>query len=186
MGFGLPAAIGAQFGCPDRDVYLFTGDGSIQMCIQELMVATIYKLPIKICILNNTYLGMVRQWQELMWERRYSEVDLESSPDFVKLAEAYGAHGIRVTEPGQIASAIAEAAAITDRPTVIDFRIVKDENVMPMIPANGTVSQMLVERPQHAGPIDAYMASEYVQQVREDSEPQETDPVHHTVVVKVD
>ncbi len=101
MGFGLPAAIGAQFGRPDKPVFCVSGDGSIQMCIQELMVATVYKLPIKICILNNEYLGMVRQWQELFWESHYSNVNLEASPDFVKLAEAYGAHAIRCSKPSR-------------------------------------------------------------------------------------
>jgi acetolactate synthase-1/2/3 large subunit len=163
MGFGLPAAIGAQFGKPDRSVYCITGDGSIQMCIQELMVASIYKLPIKICILNNQYLGMVRQWQELFWDSRYSSVDLEASPDFMKLAEAYGAHGIRVTDPNDIRSALAEANAVTDRPTVLDFRIMKEENVYPMIPSGMTIKQMEVQRPADLAPLDSYITSEYVQ-----------------------
>jgi len=160
MGFGLPAGIGAQFGKPDQDVFIITGDGSIQMCIQELMVATIYKLPIKICILNNQYLGMVRQWQELFWDSRYSNVDLEASPDFLKLAEAYGAHGIRVDRPEDVESALAEAMAVTDRPTVIDFRIAKEENVYPMIPSGGIVENMVVQRPSDLVTLDPYMESE--------------------------
>ena len=160
MGFGLPAAIGAQFGVPDKPVFCVSGDGSIQMCIQELMVATIYKLPIKICILNNMYLGMVRQWQELFWESRYSSVDLEASPDFVKLAEAYGAHAIRCSNPSLVTAALEEAMAITDRPTVLDFRIAKEENVFPMIPSGGTIAQMVVQRPPNMEPLDSYMASE--------------------------
>jgi len=160
MGFGLPAAIGAQFGAPDKPVFCVSGDGSIQMCIQELMVATVYKLPIKICILNNEYLGMVRQWQEMFHETRYSHVNLEASPDFVKLAEAYGAHAIRVRKPGDVRAALEEAMSITDRPTVIDFRIVKEENVFPMIPSGGTISQMVVQRPPNMVPLDSYMASE--------------------------
>ena len=160
MGFGLPAAIGAQFGRPDAHVFCVSGDGSIQMCIQELMVATVYKLPIKICILNNMYLGMVRQWQELFHESHYSAVDLEQSPDFVKLAEAYGAHGIRCSEPSMVRAALDEAMSITDRPTVLDFRIAKEENVFPMIPAGGTISQMVVQRPPDMVPLDSYMASE--------------------------
>jgi acetolactate synthase-1/2/3 large subunit len=163
MGFGLPAAIGAQFGRPDKQVYCITGDGSIQMCIQELMVATIYKLPIKIVILNNQYLGMVRQWQELFWDSHYSSVDLEASPDFVKLADAYGAHAIRCSDPSQIRAALEEANGITDRPTVLDFRIVKEENVYPMIPAGQTIKQMEVQRPGDLAPLDSYIASEYVQ-----------------------
>jgi len=160
MGFGLPAAIGAQFGAPDKPVFCVSGDGSIQMCFQELMVATVYKLPIKICILNNEYLGMVRQWQEMFHETRYSHVNLEASPDFVKLAEAYGAHAIRVRKPGDVRAALEEAMSITDRPTVIDFRIVKEENVFPMIPSGGTISQMVVQRPPNMVPLDSYMASE--------------------------
>jgi acetolactate synthase-1/2/3 large subunit len=160
MGFGLPAAIGAQFGVPDKPVFCVTGDGSIQMCIQELIVATIYKLPIKICILNNMYLGMVRQWQELFQDSKYSQVDLEASPDFVKLAEAYGAHAIRCSEPSMVRAALDEAMSITDRPTVLDFRIAKEENVFPMIPSGGTISQMVVQRPPNMVPLDSYMASE--------------------------
>ena len=160
MGFGLPAAIGAQFGQPDKPVFCVSGDGSIQMCIQELMVATIYKLPIKICILNNQYLGMVRQWQELFWESKYSNVDLEASPDFLKLAEAYGAHGIRCSQPSGVRAALDEAMSITDRPTVLDFRIAKEENVYPMIKSGGTIRDMVVQRPPQMVPLDTYMASE--------------------------
>ncbi len=160
MGFGLPAAIGAQFGAPDKPVFCVSGDGSIQMCIQELMVATIYKLPIKICILNNQYLGMVRQWQELFWESHYSNVDLEASPDFVKLAEAYGAHAIRCSTPSGVEAALAEAMTITDRPTVLDFRIAKEENVYPMIKSGGTIRDMVVQRPPNMTPLDSYMESE--------------------------
>ncbi len=160
MGFGLPAAIGAQFGQPDVPVFCVSGDGSIQMCIQELMVATVYKLPIKICILNNQYLGMVRQWQELFWDSRYSSVDLEASPDFVKLAEAYGAYAIRCFEPSLVQAALEEAMSITDRPTVLDFRIAKEENVYPMIPSGGTIAQMVIQRSPDMVPLDNYMASE--------------------------
>ena len=148
MGFGLPAAIGAQFGQPDKPVFCVSGDGSIQMCIQELMVATIYKLPIKICILNNQYLGMVRQWQELFWESKYSNVDLEASPDFLKLAEAYGAHGIRCSQPSGVRAALDEAMSITDRPTVLDFRIAKEENVLPD-------DQVRRHHPRHGRPAPA-------------------------------
>jgi acetolactate synthase I/II/III large subunit len=158
MGFGLPAGIGAQFGQPNKTVIVITGDGSIQMCIQELMVATIYKLPIKICILNNQFLGMVRQWQELFWDSRYSSVDLEASPDFVLLAQAYGAKGIRVTDPEDVQGALAEAMAYTDGPTVIDFRIAKEGNVYPMIPTGGTIEQMVVQRPSDIASLDPQMA----------------------------
>ncbi len=168
MGFGLPASIGAQFGQPNTPVICITGDGSIQMCIQELMVATIYKLPIKIIILNNTYLGMVRQWQELFWDSHYSSVDLEASPDFVKLADAYGAHGRRITDASEMVGALEEAMAITDRPSVLDFRIVKESNVYPMIPSGGTISQMVVQRPDGMAELDPYIASEYVEQISGD------------------
>jgi len=179
MGFGLPAAIGAQFGSPDKPVFCVSGDGSIQMCIQELMVATIYKLPIKICILNNQYLGMVRQWQELFWDSRYSNVDLEASPDFVKLAEAYGAHGIRCSNPSLVQAALEEAMSITDRPTVLDFRIAKEENVYPMIPSGGTIAQMVVQRPPDMTPLDSYMASETYMDEGETSpmKPVEKEPI---------
>ena len=160
MGFGLPAAIGAQFGQPDAAVFCVSGDGSIQMCIQELMVATVYKLPIKICILNNQYLGMVRQWQELFWDSNYSHVDLEASPDFVKLAEAYGAHAIRCSDPSGVQAALEEAMTITDRPTVLDFRIAKEDNVYPMIKSGGTIKDMVVQRPPDMVPLDSYMESE--------------------------
>ncbi len=163
MGYGLPAGIGAQFGRPDQDVFIISGDGSIQMCIQELMVATIYKLPIKICILNNQYLGMVRQWQELFWDSRYSSVNLEASPDFVKLAEAYGAKGIRVESPNDVDKALADAMANTDGPTLIDFRITKEENVYPMIPAGGLVANMVVQRPSDLAALDPYMQSELIE-----------------------
>ena len=152
------------------------------MCIQELMVATIYKLPIKICILNNQYLGMVRQWQELFWESKYSNVDLEASPDFLKLAEAYGAHGIRCSQPSGVRAALDEAMSITDRPTVLDFRIAKEENVYPMIKSGGTIRDMVVQRPPEMVPLDSYMASEtYMDEVesrpaRED-EKTEREPV---------
>jgi len=182
MGFGLPAAIGAQFGQPDKPVFCVSGDGSIQMCIQELMVATIYKLPIKICILNNQFLGMVRQWQELFWESKYSNVDLEASPDFLKLAEAYGAHGIRCSQPSGVRAALDEAMTITDRPTVLDFRIAKEENVYPMIKSGGTIRDMVVQRPPEMIPLDSYMASEtYMDEVESrparDDEKTEREPV---------
>ncbi len=146
MGYGLPAAIGAQFACPDRVVWDIAGDGSIQMNIQEMATAVVNRLPLKIAILNNRYLGMVRQWQTLFFHNRLSSVDLDlPTPDFVKLAEAYGAVGIRVTEHSQVKAAIKQAMAVTDRPCVIDFVVSRDENVMPMVPAGGTVNEMLLD-----------------------------------------
>jgi len=142
MGYGFPAAIGAQVGNPDRMVIDIAGDGSFQMNIQELATAVGYRLPVKIFILNNFYLGMVRQWQELFHGKRYSSTALESNPDFVRVAEAYGATGLRVTQASEIKPVIAEALA-TDGPVVVDFRIDREENVFPMVPANSPINKMI-------------------------------------------
>lgn len=144
MGFGLPAAIGAQLGQRDKTVFNIAGDGSIQMNIQELIVAVEHKLPIKIVILNNGYLGMVRQWQELFFNRRYSSTTLDFTPDFVKLAEAYGAVGIRVEKKEDVVKALSKSLEIKDLPTVLDFHISPEENVFPMVPPGGTVQQMMM------------------------------------------
>ena len=144
MGYGLPAAIGAQFGCPDKTVVVIAGDGSIQMNIQELSTAVFNKLPIKIALLNNGYLGMVRQWQELFYDRRYSHTYLaEGNPDFVKVAEAYGAVGLRVESRDQVRPALESAMAVDDKPVLIDFRIDPEENVFPMVPAGQAIDRML-------------------------------------------
>jgi acetolactate synthase-1/2/3 large subunit len=148
MGYGLPAAIGAQVARPDKPVFQIAGDGSIQMTIQELTPAVAHKLPIKIAIMNNQYLGMVRQWQELFWSKRYSSVDITAQPDFVKLADAYGAVGIRVDKAEDVRAAIDKAMEIDDRPTVMDFRIAREENVFPMIPAGQSIEEMMVQRPK--------------------------------------
>jgi acetolactate synthase-1/2/3 large subunit len=145
MGYGLPAAIGAQIACPDKVVFDIAGDGSIQMNIQELTTAVNNKLPIKIAVINNSYLGMVRQWQELLYGKRYSQVDLEKNPDLVKIAEAYGAAGIRVTRPEEIRPAIEESLRIKDRPTLIDFAVAREENVMPFVPPGQALNEMLVD-----------------------------------------
>jgi acetolactate synthase-1/2/3 large subunit len=146
MGFGFPAAIGAQVGNPDSVVWDIAGDGSIQMNIQELATAVANRLPVKVAIMNNGYLGMVRQWQELFFERRYSQVDLAvGTPDFVKLAEAYGAVGLRVTEPDQVRPVIDQAMELSDRPCLIDFQVSREENVMPFVPAGGSIDQMMVD-----------------------------------------
>jgi acetolactate synthase-1/2/3 large subunit len=156
MGYGLPASIGAQFACPNDEVWLITGDGSIQMCIQELIVAVANKLPIKILILNNKFLGMVRQWQAMFLDGRYSETDMEIAPDFVKLAEAYGAAGIRCDKAEEVAATLEAARKITDRPAVIDMRVMKEGNVFPMIPAGSTVHNMILRAPSalEAGALD--------------------------------
>jgi acetolactate synthase-1/2/3 large subunit len=144
MGYGLPAAIGAQLGRPDRTVVLITSDGSLQMNIQEMATAVEHKLPIKIALLNNGYLGMVRQWQQLFFGRRYASTCLATgNPDFVRLAEAYGAAGLRVEEPGQVRPALEQAMAVGDRPVLIDFRTAPEENVFPMVPAGGAINQMI-------------------------------------------
>ncbi len=146
MGYGFPAAIGAQTAFPDAVVWDIAGDGSIQMNIQELATAVANKLPVKVAILNNGYLGMVRQWQELFFGRRYSCVDLSAGmPDFVKLAEAYGAVGIRVDSEEQVRPALRQAMEVRDRPCLVDFRVSREENVMPMVPAGGSIDQMMID-----------------------------------------
>lgn len=148
MGFGFPAAFGAQVACPDKTVIHIAGDGGFQMTLQELAPAVQHKLPIKTLLLNNQYLGMVRQWQELFWNKRYSGVDISAQPDFVKLAEAYGAVGMRVEKHIDIEPAIRKALAVKDKPVIIDFRIAKEENVFPMIPANKSVGEMIISPPK--------------------------------------
>ncbi|HOM70808.1 MAG TPA: biosynthetic-type acetolactate synthase large subunit [Armatimonadota bacterium] len=148
MGFSLPAAIGAQVARPDKAVFNIVGDGGIQMTIQELMPAVVHKLPIKIVIMNNQYLGMVRQWQELFWNKRYSSVDLTAQPDFIKLADAYGAVGMKIEKPEDVRPALLKAMEIDDRPTVMDFRIAREENVFPMIPAGQSIEEMMLHRPK--------------------------------------
>lgn len=142
MGFGFPAAIGAKMGCPKKTVVNITGDGSFQMTIQEIATAVQYKIPIKVAILNNGYLGMVRQWQELFYDGRYSETDLGVSPDFVKIAEGYRAKGILVQRKEDVRPAITKALEM-EEPVVMDFRVDREENVMPMIPPGGTVKNVL-------------------------------------------
>ncbi len=146
MGFGFPAAIGAQVACPDKLVIDIAGDGSFQMTLQELATAVQYRLPVKVCILNNQYLGMVRQWQELFWNGRYSDTCMECQPDFVKLAEAYGAEGYRTARPDELEEVLRTAFA-TDRPAVIDIRVKREANVFPMIPAGGSVHDMMEREP---------------------------------------
>jgi acetolactate synthase-1/2/3 large subunit len=143
MGYGFPAAIGAQMAAPDRVVIDVAGDGSIQMNIQELATARQYDCPVKIAILNNNYLGMVRQWQELFYEKRYSHTVLEVAPDFVALAQAYGAVGLRATKPSEVEPVIKEALA-TRNTVVMDFVISREEGVYPMVPAGKATTEMLL------------------------------------------
>lgn len=145
MGFGLPAAMGVQLAHPGEQVACITGEGSIQMCIQELATCTQYKLPVKIINLNNGFLGMVRQWQEFFYDRRYASSYMESLPDFVALAEAYGHVGIRVTKPEDVRQAIEDAfGKYKDRTVFIDFIIDREENVYPMIPAGAGLNEMIL------------------------------------------
>jgi acetolactate synthase-1/2/3 large subunit len=163
MGYGFPAAIGAQIANPGRRVVDIAGDGSIQMNIQELATAVRHRLPVVVAILNNGYLGMVRQWQQLFYKRRYSSTCLCTGaecppqctgpgdhcpvyhPDFVKLAEAYGARGLRVLRQEDVEPALREAEACTDRPTFIDFIVERESNVFPMVAPGGAISEMLLE-----------------------------------------
>ena len=142
MGYGFPAAIGAKVGCPEVAVFDIAGDGSIQMNIQELATAVLNKINVKVAILNNGYLGMVRQWQELFYGRRYAFTPLGGVPDFVKLAEAYGAVGMRVETPEEVVPALEKALA-ADAPVLMDFRVAPEENVFPMVPAGAALHQMI-------------------------------------------
>ena len=146
MGFGLPAAMGVQVAHPDATVGCITGDGSIQMCIQELATCTQEALPLKIINLNNGYLGMVRQWQQFFYDKRYSSVDMESqfNPDFVKLAEAYGHVGMQIKDPADVEGALKEAMALKDRLVFMDFITTREENVYPMIPAGAGLNEMIL------------------------------------------
>ncbi|NLN88505.1 MAG: biosynthetic-type acetolactate synthase large subunit [Syntrophomonadaceae bacterium] len=143
MGYGFPAAIGAKLACPEKTVFDIAGDGSIQMNIQELGTAMQYKIPVIICILNNQYLGMVRQWQELFHQGRYSYTDMSHQPDFVKLAEAYGAVGMRVNRTEDVREALQEAMQVTDRPVIIDFWVEREAGVYPMVPPGESILNML-------------------------------------------
>jgi acetolactate synthase-1/2/3 large subunit len=135
MGFGLPAAIGVKLAFPDADVACVTGEASIQMCIQELSTALQYHAPVKIINLNNRYMGMVRQWQEFSYQSRYSQSYMDTIPDFVKLAEAYGHVGILIEKPEDVRSALEQAFAMKDRTVFLDFITDRTENVYPMIEA---------------------------------------------------
>ncbi|MBA3421076.1 MAG: biosynthetic-type acetolactate synthase large subunit [Thermoleophilaceae bacterium] len=142
MGFGLPSALGAKVACPDQTVVCLAGDGSLQMNIQELATCVTENVPVKVFLMNNHYLGMVRQWQELFWDRRYSGVDMGTTPDWVKLAEAYGATGMRATEKGSLVETMREALA-TEGPVVVDVQVTKEENCYPMIPAGQAARDMV-------------------------------------------
>ncbi|MFO7946408.1 MAG: biosynthetic-type acetolactate synthase large subunit [Armatimonadota bacterium] len=147
MGYGFPAAIGAQVGNPDELVVDIAGDGSIQMNVQELTTAAVNKLPVKVVILNNSYLGMVRQWQELFFENRLSGVELTGNPDFVAVAEAFGGAGFRCMETEDVRETLEKGLEIDDRPVFMDFAVTKEENVFPFIPAGQTVDEIMLSHP---------------------------------------
>jgi acetolactate synthase I/II/III large subunit len=142
MGFGLPAAMGAKVGCPDETVVCIAGDGSVQMNMQELATCAQEGIDIKVFIMNNGYLGMVRQWQELFWDKRYSHVDMGQYPDFVKLADAYGATGLRLDDKTKLVDGLKEAIA-TPGPVLVDVRVTREENTYPMIPAGQAARDMV-------------------------------------------
>ncbi len=148
MGYGFPAAIGASFAVPKTPVWAVVGDGGFQMTLCELATAQIHKLPVKVLIINNNYLGMVRQWQELFFDNRYSGVDLEGNPDFVMLAKAYGVKGFKITKASQVDRVLKQAHDYNDGPCVIEAVVEKEDNVFPMIPAGAPLSAMLIERPK--------------------------------------
>lgn len=143
MGYGLPAAMGAQIAFPDKLVVDIAGDGSIQMNIQEMATLVENRLPVKILILNNTYLGMVRQWQELFYKRNYSFTNMKGQPDFVKLAEAYGAEGYRIRTEAELDDILRKALA-SPNPAIIDVAVEPEEDVYPMVPAGAALDEMLL------------------------------------------
>jgi acetolactate synthase-1/2/3 large subunit len=149
MGFGFPAAIGAKMARPDETVWAVVGDGGFQMTLCELATAAVHRVAVKVLIINNNYLGMVRQWQELFFENRLSGVDLEGNPDFVKLAEAYGVKALRIRRPGDVDRKLREAQEYDDGPCVVVAEVVKEDNVFPFIPAGAPVSAMIIEPPRH-------------------------------------
>jgi acetolactate synthase-1/2/3 large subunit len=150
MGYGFPAAIGAQMASPEAVVFDIAGDGSIQMNIQELATAVHERLPIKVAIMNNGYLGMVRQWQELLYERRYSGVMLSGNPDFAAVAKAYGGEGRTITRRDEVRPALEWALEITDRPVFLDFHVEAEECVFPMIPAGKSFADLWEAHPAHS------------------------------------
>ena len=151
MGFSVPAAIGAKVGRPDKTVWAIDGDGCFQMTAQELVTASIERIPIKVGILNNSNLGMVRQWQEMFYDKRYSEVYLSNDiPNFAKWAEAMGCVGIRVDDESEVESAIDKANSINDRPVVVDFCVDSDEKVFPMVAVGQSNDDIMLQPSQNA------------------------------------
>ncbi len=148
MGFGFPAAIGAKLGHPERTVWAVVGDGGFQMTLSELATAVVHKLAVKVIIMNNHYLGMVRQWQELFYDNRLSGIDLDGNPDFVKLAEAYGAKGLHLRRAADVDRVLQAAMEYNDGPCLIDAEVVKEGNVFPMVPAGASLREMIIDPPR--------------------------------------
>jgi len=148
MGYGFPAAIGASFGRPDRDIWAVVGDGGFQMTLMELATAKIHERRTKCLIINNNFLGMVRQWQEMFFENRLSGVDLEGNPDFAKLAEAYGVKAFRIKRAGDVDRILTQAHEYDGGPCVVVAEVMKEDNVFPMIPAGASLDEILTERPK--------------------------------------
>jgi acetolactate synthase-1/2/3 large subunit len=148
MGYGFPAAVGAQFANPDKKVWTVVGDGGFQMTMCELATAALHKVPVKILIINNHYLGMIRQWQELFYDNRLSGADLEGNPDFVKLAQAFGVKAWRIRRAGDVDRVLKAAMDYNEGPCLVDAEVVKEDNVFPMIPAGAALKDMLIERPK--------------------------------------
>ena len=147
MGFSLPASIGAAFGVKDRPVISISGDGGFQMNIQELITAVYNKLPVKFIIINNSFLGMVRQWQELFHAEKYSFTDLsDSNPDFKKVGEAFGLKSFSTNRPEEVDEILDEAFSTDDGPVLIEFKVVKEEMVFPIIPSGATIKEMMTKR----------------------------------------
>jgi len=147
MGFSLPASIGAAFGVKDRPIISINGDGGFQMNIQELVTAVYHKLPIKFIILNNSFLGMVRQWQELFHAEKYSFTELsESNPNFVKVAEAFGLKAFSTDKPADVVPLLKEALDYNDGPVLLEFKVVKEDMVFPIIPSGASISDMITRR----------------------------------------
>jgi acetolactate synthase-1/2/3 large subunit len=147
MGFSVPAAVGAAFGVKDRPVISISGDGGFQMNIQELTTAVAYNLPIKFFVINNSFLGMVRQWQELFHAEKYSFTDLsQCNPDFVKIAEALGITSFSATDPKEVDNVLDQALQINDRPVFVEFKVFKEDMVFPMVPSGASISDMMLKR----------------------------------------
>lgn len=155
MGFGLPAAIGASLGNPDRQVWAVVGDGGFQMTMCELATASVNKVPVKVLVLNNRYLGMVRQWQTLFYDDRKSGVDMEGSPDFVKLTDSFpGAKGFRIKRAADIRKVLQQAMDYNDGPCVIDAMVEKTDNLFPMIPPGAALEDMIIDEPKPGQKLD--------------------------------